>query len=446
MIEIRAVGGYNEVGRNMTAIKVDDEVVILDMGIHIENYINYTEDEDFVFVDVKEMIKVDAVPDITTIDDWKDKVKVIVPTHAHLDHVGAIPFLANNFKAPLLCSPYTAEVIKTILKEDKIKLNNRINVLNTNSIYQISENLKIEFINMTHSVPDTVMVAVHTKYGVIVYANDFKFDMNPTLGEKPNMKRLEELGKKGILALIVESTYSRFDRKTESESVAREKLKDVMLGTDTRGKAVIVTTFSSHIARMKSIVEFGRKMNRKIVFMGRSLSKYSEAAENIDLVNFSKQVEMAKYGNQIKRMLKKITKEGKEKYLMVVTGHQGEPKATLSKMSAGIFKFWFEPGDIVIFSSSVIPTETNRKNREILEGKLSEYDVEIFRDIHVSGHAAGRDIKELINIVKPNHIIPAHGSKNMTNSLADIAKGLKYKKENIHILNNGQKINIMKIC
>jgi len=438
MIEIRAVGGYNEIGRNMTAIKVGEDVVILDMGIHLENYIRYTDDEDILIVNLDEMTKQDAIPDISLIKDWKDKIKVIIPTHAHLDHIGAVPFLANNFKAPLLCTPFTAEVIRNTIKEEKIKMKNKIEVLNTNAIYHISDNLKIEFINTTHSVPHCVMVALHTKQGVILYANDFKFDLHPTIGEKPNFKRLEELGKKGIFGLIVESTYAKDRGRTPSESVAKEKLRDVLLGTDTRNKAVIVTTFSSHIARLKSIVEFGRKMNRKIVFLGRSLAKYTAAAENVGLVNFTKEVEIAKYSNQIKRMLKRIMKDGKEKYLMVVTGHQGEPKATLAKMTKGIFKFMFEPEDLVVFSCKVIPTPTNENNREMLENELKDFNVRIFKNIHVSGHAAGEDIKDFIKIVKPKHIIPAHGSTDMTKALADLATDIGYKKSQIHIMNNGQ--------
>ena len=176
MIEICAVGGYNEIGKNMTAIKVDEEVIILDMGIHLEPYIQYTNDEDLIDINPSELRKVGAIPNDKVIKEWRTKVKAIVPTHAHLDHVGAIMFMGNKYNAPILCTPFTAEVIKTISKDEKIVLENDIKVMNVNSFYQISKNIKIEFINMTHSIPQTVMVAVHTKYGTVLYANDFKFD------------------------------------------------------------------------------------------------------------------------------------------------------------------------------------------------------------------------------------------------------------------------------
>src|SRR3989338_10052000 len=262
MVEICTVGGYNEVGKNSNAVKISDEAYILDLGIHLENYIKHTQDEDIVSVDPKELMNAGAVPDISSIDDWKEKVKMILPTHAHLDHLGAIPYLANNFKAPIMCSPFTAEVLKGILTEDKIRLNNKIKSMSANSSFQASNNIKIEFVHMTHSTPHTVMIALHTKEGIILYANDFKFDLFPTLVKKPNFKRLEELGRQKVLALICDSTYAADARKMPSESIAKEMLKEVMLGIDSKNKHVIVTTFSSHIARLNSIVEFGQKMGR----------------------------------------------------------------------------------------------------------------------------------------------------------------------------------------
>ncbi|MBI2647293.1 ribonuclease J, partial [Candidatus Woesearchaeota archaeon] len=159
---------------------------------------------------------------------------------------------------------------------------------------------------MTHSTPQTVVIALHTKYGTILYANDFKFDLFPTLGKKPNFKRLEELGKQKILALICDSTYAADARKMPSEAIAKQMLREVMLSVNSKNKHVVVTTFSSHIARLKSILEFGQKMGRKIVFMGRSMAKYIKASENTGIANFTSKVEVLKYGNQIKRKLEKI--------------------------------------------------------------------------------------------------------------------------------------------
>lgn len=442
MIEICTVGGYNEVGKNCTAIKIDNEVYIIDLGVYLENYIKYTRDEDIVIANPEELIDAGAVPDISAIDGWKDKVKMILPTHAHLDHVGAIPFLANKFKAPIMCAPFTSEVLKGILTEDKIKLNSKIKSMSANSSFHASSNVKIEFVHITHSTPHTVIIALHTKEGIILYANDFKFDLFPTLGKKPNFKRLEELGKQKVLALICDSTYASDARKMPSEAIAKQMLSEVMLGINSKNKHVVVTTFASHLARLSSIVEFGHKMGRKTVFMGRSMEKYVRAAEATGIVNLSKKVEVLKYSNQVKRKLKKISKE-RGKYLMVVTGHQGEPQSVLAKMMNGELKFKFSPEDHIIFSCRTIPTKTNMENRQKLEANLRNFNVRIFKDIHQSGHAAREDLRDLINLVKPQHIIPAHGELSMTSALADLAVEMGYKKgQNVHLMRNGEKIRL----
>ena len=442
MVEICTVGGYNEIGRNSTAVKIGDEVYILDLGIHLENYIKYTQDEDLIVVEPKELMKAGAVPDISAIDDWKSKVKMILPTHAHLDHIGAIPYLSNNFKSSIMCTPFTSEVLNGIITEDKIKMNNKIKSMSANSSFSPSANVKVEFIHVTHSTPHTVIIALHIKEGVILYANDFKFDLFPTLGKKPNFKRLEELGKQKVLALICDSTYAADARKMPSESIAKEMLKEVMLGTDSRNKHVVVTTFSSHIARLNSIVEFGQKMNRKIVFLGRSMAKYVRAAEATGIANFTNRVDVIKFSGQIKKKLKKIAKE-RGKYLMVVTGHQGEPKSTLAKMMNNEMKFNFFPEDHVIFSCKTIPTPTNIANREKLEANLKSFNVRIFKDVHQSGHAAREDLRELISLVKPQHIIPAHGNIDMRSALASLALEMGYRKgNNVHLMSDGQRIKI----
>ncbi|MBS3126252.1 RNase J family beta-CASP ribonuclease [Candidatus Woesearchaeota archaeon] len=441
MIEVCTVGGYNEVGKNMTAVKVDDEVVILDMGLHLDTYIRYTEDEDIHDVTASALAKVGAVPNDMVIEDWRAKVKAIIPTHAHLDHVGALIFLSNKYKAPILCTPFTAEVIKAISADEKIRLRNPIKKLNVNSTYHISKHITVEFINITHSTPHTVMVALHTPEGTVLYANDFKFDNHPVIGNKPNYKRLEEIGKKGLHTLIVDCTRAKEDVKTPSEMVAKEMLKDVMLGTENRDKIIIVTTFSSHLARLKSIIEFGKHLRRKIIFLGRSLAKYVEAGERAGVIQFSKQIEMVRYSNKIQKRLKQIKDEDRHKYLLVITGHQGEPKATLSKIARKEIPFPLYPEDHIIFSCNIIPSPVNIENRARLEEELHRYKVRIFKGIHVSGHAAREDLRDLLNLVKPQHIIPAHGDKSMHKAFAELAveKGYVVGKT-VHLMSNGDRV------
>ena len=440
-IEICTIGGYSETGGNSTAIKIDDEVVILDMGLNMENYIRHTEDEDISAMHYNELLDVNAVPDYSLIKDWKSKVIAIVPSHGHLDHIGAIPFAAAIFpKAPVICTPYTAEVLRSIFKDERIKIPNELIALNLNSVYKLSDKVSVELVNMTHSIPQASMIVLHTPYGKVVYANDYKFDRQPTLGKKPNFARLEEIGKEGVALLIVESLYAHEHKKMPSESVAKEMLKDVMLGVHAESKAMIVTTFSSHLARLKSIIELGKKLNRKIVFLGRSLSKYVSAGENINIIDFQKDIQLVKYNDKREKILRKIMKDGKEKYLIVCTGHQGEPKAVLSRLAKGELPFKFSSGDVVIFSCSVIPVELNKDNRDKLERAIRAKGARIFRDIHMSGHAAREDHRDLIELVKPKHIIPSHGSHEKGKYIIELAKEMGYADKKLHQMKDGKRI------
>lgn len=436
VLEITAVGGYNEVGKNCTAVNVDGKIILLDLGLHLENYINYTQDEDILNVDKTDLIKVGAVPDISLLK--KDKVIAIIPTHAHLDHIGAIPYLGDEFDATIIGSPYTMAVLKAIYSDENIPLKNKIKVLNPNSSIKLSKDIEVEFIHVTHSTPQTVMIAIHTKHGTIVYANDFKFDNFPVIGARPNYERLEEIGNtKNVVALITESLYADQDMKTPSETVAKEMLKNVLEGTNNDGKVIVITTFSSHLARLKSIVEIGKKLGRKIVFVGRSLSKYVSAGEEIGIINFSDDVEIVKYGKQISSKMKRIFKNGDaDKYLFVVTGHQGETQAVLSKMAREELPFEFSKEDHIIFSCKIIPAEINYENRKNLEENLKKFGVRIFKDIHVSGHAGKEDLRDLINFLKPKNIFPAHASNELSKELVKF--GLQMGYDQVHIIQNGQ--------
>ena len=307
---------------------------------------------------------------------------------------------------------------------------------------KLSENVEIEFTNITHSTLDCAMVIVHTKYGQIVYTLDFKLDNHPVIGEKPNYSRLRSLN--NVRALILDSLYAKEEVKTPSEKVAREMLKDVLLGTNNKGKAIIITTFSSHLARLKSIIDIGKRLNRRMVFLGRSLNKYILAGEDAKLIKFSNKVEIVAYRSKIRNKLKQIMNEGKDKYLIVCTGNQAEPGSVLDKMVNGVFDFKFSYEDHVIFSCRTIPVEDNIKRREKLEAKLKSLGCRIFTDIHTSGHSGREDDREIIDLLKPRKIIPAHGGKDITTPAAELAEEMGYKLgRDVFILKNG---DVLEIC
>lgn len=441
-IEVTCIGGFSKTEGNSVAIKIGEEVIILDMGLSMEDYVKYTEDrEDITPKTYKELLKVNAVPDYNYIEDWKKKVIAIIPSHGHLDHVGAIPFAASIFPhAPVISTPYTIEVLKSIIWDEGIQIPNKFIPVSSNSSFKISEKITAEFVHITHSIPHTAIVVLHTPYGKIMYANDFKLDDHPVLGKKPNYQRLQELGKEGIKLLIVNCLYAHKHEKCPSESVAKQMLKDVLLGVKSDGKAMFVTTFSSHISRLKSIIELGKILKRKIVFLGRSLDKYVRAAERIDLVDFTKEVQLIRHREKVAQTLKRIQVEGRDKYLIVCTGHQGEPRAMLSQIARNELPFRLVPGDMVVFSCHVIPVPVNIQNREKLEKALQQHNVRLFRNVHVSGHGHLEDHHDLLEMLRPENIIPIHAEPAKGKMLAELAKSLNVGKT--LVMEDGKRVTI----
>jgi len=441
-LEIITVGGYSEIGRNCTLVKVDDEAVMLDMGLHMDNYIAYTEETEGLpkkEMSANSLINVNAVPNINNIKHLWPNVKAICISHAHLDHVGAVPFISNKFNADIHGTDYTIEVLKEILMNESMRLRNKLVYHPVNSKFKVSEKISIEFINITHSVPQTVVIAVHTPYGSVLYANDFKLDNAPVLGDKPNFKRFEELGRQGVKALIVDSLYANTSMKTPSESIAKEMLKDVLLGVNSKGKTIIITTFSSHIARLSTIVSLGKKLGRRIIFVGRSFNKYLGAAKRAGIIDFEKQAEFVKYGGQVPDFFKKL--KNPEKCMIIVTGHQAEPGAVLPRM---VYKhlYDFKDGDNVIFSCSVIPVENNIRNREKLDADLKKKHVRLFTGVHVSGHAFREDLRDLISLIRPEIVIPTHGDRRNLEALKELAIEIGYKHDKIRILRNNEHVRL----
>jgi len=441
-ITLHAVGGYDEVGRNMTCLEIGEEAIIMDMGLYLDRYVPLQDEKTLSY---KKLVQEDAIPNDNTISGLRNKVKAIVLSHAHLDHIGAIPWLASRYNCPILSTPYTVEIIKRMENNKSFKLENKLLTISPNSRYRISKNIEIEFIHTTHSIVQASMVNISLPQGNILYSLDYKFDNRPIVGKKINKTRLRKLGKEGVIALIVDSTNAEEEKKTFSESVARAMLRDVILGMETDGHGIIVTTFASHIARLKSIFDMGEALDRKVVFVGRSLYDYISAAEKLEFVNFSRDGEIIKSAFTGKKRLKELNKK-REDYIIVATGGQGEPNATLSKMVNGEVPFEIMPDDFIVFASGVIPTPTIQANRKILEHKLRNTKARLFKDIHVSGHASREDIRDLIKITSPNTIIPAHGNMQKLASVATLASEMGYRLgKDVHLLQNGQNVTIDKV-
>jgi len=442
-VEVNAIGGYEEIGRNMTAIRVDEDIVIIDMGLRLDR-IAIHEDAEIERMHSIDLIKMGAIPNDAVLSKSKGSVKAIVCTHGHLDHIGAVPKLAHRYEAPIISTPFTAELIaQQIRVEKKFGVENPIYTLEAGQMYHITPDVAVEFVRATHSIPDPIFAVLHTPTGALIYANDFKLDRTPVIGKPPDFKRLKSLGKEGVLALIVESTRVKEAGKTPSEQIAKDLVRDVLLGTEEEGNGVLVTTFSSHIARVKSIVEAADEMNRRPLILGRSMERYLGTAEGMGYVELPNNIGV--YGNRrsVDKILKRITQDGKEKYLPVITGHQGEPESLLTRIASELTPYQVTPGDKIVFSAEVIPTPINEANRYSLETKLKMHGARLYTDVHVSGHAAREDHWELIKMLKPDHIFPTHGDLSMTSSYVELAEEAGYSlRDNIHLLRNGQNIAI----
>lgn len=445
-MKIYTIGGFSEVGKNMTAVDLGEDVILFDCGLFLPPIVEM-ENQEKMWTE-KKLRDVNAVPNDIILDNLglRDKVRAILVSHAHLDHVGAIPYIAHRYNAEVVATPFTIEVLKSLINDTGKKLKNHLKAINPNGVYVMhgkKRDYKVEFLNITHSTLQAALIALHTDKGVILYANDFKFDNSPVLGKKPNYARLKELAKegKGILCLIVDSLYSGTERKTPSEKIARGLLEDVLLTTENQDSAIIVTTFSSHLARLKSIVDCAQQLKRKVVFVGRSLRRYVGAADKLKLVPYMKHVNnLISYKNEIDRILKKVMKERNE-WMIVCTGHQGEPGSVLERMSRDTMPFKILANDHVIFSSSIIPNPINVANRKQLEKRLKAKGARIFTDVHVSGHCGREDLRDLIEMTQPQHIIPAHGDLAKLSPMVELAREMGYKMgKTVHLMQDGQKL------
>ncbi|MFW6233251.1 MAG: MBL fold metallo-hydrolase RNA specificity domain-containing protein [Nanoarchaeota archaeon] len=439
-MEVCTIGGFEEVGKNMTAVKVGEDVIIFDMGIFLPPVIELQEQENQQSYTEKQLREVEALPDDKILDKlgWRNKVKAIAIGHAHLDHVGGVPYISYRYpNAQILATPFTMKVLDKISKDEKIKIKNKKREIKMGQKVKINNNLTLEFLNITHSTLQCAFIAMHTQEGVFFYALDFKLDNHPVIGNPPDYKRFREIGKKGVKALVIDALYSGTDRRTASERIARNLLEDALSYTNKKN-ALFITTFSSHIARLKSIVDFGKRTGREIIFIGRSLNKYVKCAIEVNQCPFKDRIKLVAYKNQVNSILRKVEKN-REKYLVVCTGHQGETGSILDRIVKGGTPFKFKADDNIIFSSKVIPAPINVSQRERLDKKLKKTGVRIQSEVHVSGHGGREDLRDMIEILKPDNIIPAHGSLQQETPLIELATELGYDfGKSVHLSSDGK--------
>ncbi|MCY6354253.1 ribonuclease J [Clostridium sp. ZS2-4] len=417
-VKIIPLGGLGEIGKNITAFEYKDEIIVIDCGIAFP-------DEEMYGVDL-------VIPDITYLLNNADKVKGIFLTHGHEDHIGSLPYILKQLNVPVYGTKLTLGIVENKLKEDNMLSYCELYGVNAGDIVEL-QNLKIEFIRVTHSIADSCAIAIHTPIGTILHTGDFKIDYTPIDGLVMDLERISNLGKQGVLLLMADSTNVERLGHTISEKAIGETLTRIFSNAEGR---VIVATFASNIHRMQQIVNSSVKYGRKIAFSGRSMENISQVAMELGYLHIPE-------GYLIS--VDEVRHYANEQVTIITTGSQGEPMAALARIAFSTHKkFRIEPKDLFIISASPIPGNEKLISRVINELFKKGADViyDDLEEVHVSGHAYQEELKLIHTLVHPKYFMPVHGEHRHLKHHADLAKKLGMKVENIFTLQMGQVLEL----
>ena len=417
-VKVMALGGLNEIGKNMTVIEYKDEIVVIDAGL------SFPEDE---------MLGVDIViPDITYLLKNKDKVKGIFITHGHEDHIGALPYILKKIDVPVYGTRLSIGLIEVKLKEHKLN-NVKLNVVTPKQIIKL-KNISVEFIKNNHSIPGSCSLAVHTEQGVIFHTGDFKIDLTPIDGDVMDIHRICELGSSGVLLMLADSTNVEKPGFTMSERTVGAGLDDLFRKAN--GSRIIVATFASNIHRLQQIINRAVKFNRKVAISGRSM---------VNVIGVAKELGYLDMADETLIDLNDISKYDDSELVIITTGTQGEPMSALARMACSEHKkVEIKSGDLVIISAHPIPGNEKLISRVI--NLLFERGARVvyndLADIHVSGHAAQEDLKLINRMVKPKFFMPVHGEFRMLKRHAKLAEELGMPEQNVFVMQTGQVLEL----
>ena len=410
-LKVIPLGGLEQIGLNITAFEYEDSIVVVDCGL------SFPEDE---------MLGIDLViPDITYLRDNISKVKGFVITHGHEDHIGALPYVLKEVNVPIYATKLTMGIIENKLEEHGLMKTTKRKVVKFGQSINLGQ-FRIEFIKTNHSIVDAAALAIYSPAGVVVHTGDFKVDYTPVFGDAIDLQRFAEIGKKGVLALMCDSTNAERLGFTASEKTVGKTFDSLFLEhKDTR---ILIATFASNVDRVRQIINTAEKFGRKVVVEGRSMVNIIDTASKLGYLQIADRTRID---------VEELKNYPPEKTVIITTGSQGESMAALSRMASNNHKkISIMPGDTVIFSSHPIPGNEKAVTNVINELQMKGADV-IFQDVHVSGHACQEEIKLIYSLVRPKYAIPVHGEYKHRKAQAKIAAELGIPKENIFMLQSG---------
>jgi len=417
-IRIIPLGGMSEIGKNMTVIEYKDEIIIIDCGLKFP-------DEEMLGIDL-------VIPDISYLLKNVQKVKGIFLTHGHEDHIGGLPYILRQMNVPVYGTKLTLALLETKLKEHKILNSAKLNLMNPKDIVKF-ENMSIEFIKTSHSIADSVAIAVHTPVGILLHTGDFKIDYTPIDGQLADLARFAELGKQGVIVMLADSTNVERPGYTMSERTVGVAFEKIFAQVNGR---LIVATFASHIHRIQQIITASIKYGRKVAVSGRSMDTIMALASDLGYIAIDENVLIS---------IDDIEKYPDNQISIITTGSQGEPMSALSRMAAGEHrKVKIKTGDTVVISASPIPGNEKFVSRVInqLFAKGAEVIYSSIQDVHVSGHACQEELKLMHALVNPKFFIPVHGEYRHLKQHAELAIKLGLPQSNIVIANIGDVIEV----
>ncbi len=415
-LKIIPLGGLEQIGMNITAFEYEDSIVVVDCGLAFPA-------DDMLGIDL-------VIPDVTYLKDNYDKVKGFVITHGHEDHIGALPYILKEMNVPVYATRLTMGIIENKLKEHNLMQNTKRKIVKFGHSINLGA-FRIEFIKTNHSIVDAAALAIYSPAGVVVHTGDFKVDYTPVFGDAIDLTRFAEIGKKGVLALLLDSTNAERPGFTQSERTVGKTFEAIF--EEHKNTRIIVATFASNVDRVQQIINTAHKFGRKVVVEGRSMVNIIQTASELGCLEVPENTLID---------VDQLRNYPDNETVLITTGSQGESMAALSRMAGGIHrKIHITPSDTVIFSSNPIPGNEKAVTRVINEILQKGAEV-IYQDAHVSGHACQEELKLIYTLVKPKYVMPVHGEYKHLIAQKKIAESLGIPKENIFIMKSGQVLEL----